>query len=162
MYHYEVYLMLLHILKRWGFKKDIVKKNVCIMNMAAIKRYWKTINLNPFIVEHKSIFFVWPNLATLTEELTAKEHGQPLCTQKLVHYIHSSSADYVAVLKMPTKSWTVDVPEAAGFYSALRSRRRKVKQSTEVRESQSQQMQMENTVMNTIQQTICMKKHKIR
>ena len=56
----------------------------------------------------------------------------------------------------------VDVPEAAGFYSALRSRRRKVKQSTEVRESQSQQMQMENTVMNTIQQTICMKKHKIR
>ena len=54
----------------------------------------------------------------------------------------------------------VDVPEAAGFYSALRSRRRKVKQSTEVRGSQSQQMQMENTVMNTIQQTICMKNTK--
>ena len=128
--------------------------------MAAIKRYWKTINLNLFIVEHKSIFFVWPNLARLTEELT-KEHGQPLCTKKLVYYIHASLADYVAVLKMPTKSWTVDVPEAAGFYSALRSRRRKVKQSTEVRESQSQQMQMENTVMNTIQQTMH-EKHKIR
>lgn len=93
----------------------------------------------------------WLNTAiqVINRELTAKEHGQPLCTQKLVYYIHASLADYVGVLKMPTKSWMVAVPEAVGFYSAPRSRRRKVKQSIQVRESQSQQMQIPTPITNT-------------
>jgi len=43
----------------------------------------------------------------------------------------------------------VAVPEAVGSYSAPRSRRRKVKQSTQVRQSQSQQIQILSPVTNT-------------
>lgn len=66
-------------------------------------------------------------------KLTIKEHGQPLCTQKLAYYIHSSSVGYVAALKRLTKSWMVVLLDIADFYSTLRSRRRNVWRSTQAK-----------------------------
>jgi hypothetical protein len=87
-------------------------------------------------------------------KLTITEHVQPLCTRKLVYYIHATWVGYVANLKMPTKSWMAAALEVAGFYSAPRSRRRKVTQSTKARESQSLQMLTENIAMNISQRNL--------
>jgi hypothetical protein len=83
--------------------------NQTTLNMTMNNKHCRrTTNVNPYKIEkHKSIsvcMMKYSYLKLLTEELTAKEHGQPLCTQKPAYYIHSSLADYVAVLKMPIKS----------------------------------------------------------